>query len=54
MNDAHGGNGLVEGEDEEDSEFDSDEEESDDSEDDEWGDENEFDIADLIRAHSLI
>jgi hypothetical protein len=54
MNDAHGGNGLVEGEEDEDSEFDSDEEESDDNEDEEWEDENEFDIADLIRAHSLI
>lgn len=53
MNDAHGGNGLVEGEDDEDSEFDSDEEESDDD-DEEWEDESEFDIDDLIRAQSLI
>jgi hypothetical protein len=53
MNDAHGGNGLVEGEDDEDSEFDSDEDESDDN-DDELEDESEFDIDDLIRAHSLI
>jgi hypothetical protein len=54
MNDAHGGNGLVEGEDDDDSDFDSDEEESDGGDDDEWEDESEFDIADLIRAASLI
>lgn len=46
MNDAHGGNGLVEGEDDEDSDSDSDEEESGDDDDDEWEDGNDF--ADLI------
>ncbi|KAI4956290.1 hypothetical protein J4E91_000501 [Alternaria rosae] len=46
MNDAHGGNGLVEGEDDEDGDSDSDEEESGDDDDDEREDANDF--ADLI------